>query len=474
MRSAVTMLILLGLSGAAGADEVIEFGRLGKVTLYMPAGEPKQLVLFLSGDGGWNLGVVDMAKHLSNRGAMVAGIDINQYKKRLLESADSCLYPPGDLESFAHHLESKYRFPGYLNPILVGYSSGATLAYTTLVQSPAGTFKGALSLGFCPDLPWQKPMCAGSGPGLKADPAPKQGQKEGQGYIFRTAPGLKDYWAVMQGDIDQVCDKSLTEKFAAEIPAADFILLPKVGHGYSVERNYLPQYLAAYDKLAAVPAPVATILPTSVSDLPLVEVPASGTAAPFGDLMAVILTGDGGWAGLDREVAAVLAGRGIPVIGWDSLRYFWTAKNPEIASKDLDRIIRHYSASWQKSRVLLVGYSMGADAMPFLLNRLPPDTRSKVAATSLLGLGTEAFFEFHVGLWVGRTTGGQPVEPEMRRLEGSNITCIFGKDESDSLCRKLPDRIVHRTELGGGHHFGGDYEHLAQLILSGIPARPGG
>ena len=188
-----TLIMLLALAGPAAAQELVEFGRLGKVTIYKPEGDPRQLVLFVSGDGGWKLGVIDMARHLADRGALVAGIDINQFKKHLSESADSCMYPPGDLENFAHFLESKYAFPKYLNPILAGYSSGATLVYTTLVQSPPGTFKGALSLGFCPDLPWQKPMCPGNGAGLKADP----GKKEG--FVFKPAPGLKDPWAVMQG-----------------------------------------------------------------------------------------------------------------------------------------------------------------------------------------------------------------------------------------------------------------------------------
>jgi type IV secretory pathway VirJ component len=170
----------------------------------------------------------------------------------------------------------------------------------------------------------------------------------------------------------------------------------------------------------------------------------------------------------------VLASRGVPVVGWDSLRYFWEAKNPDIAARDLARIIQHYSAFWQRPRVLLVGYSMGADALPFLLNRLPAEQRGRVASTSLLGLGSEAFFEFRVGQWLGAAEGGSPVEPEMRRLKGANVTCIFGSDESDSLCRTLPGDLAHRAELGGGHHFGGDYERLGELILGTIPGKPAG
>jgi hypothetical protein len=52
----------------------------------------------------------------------------------------------------------------YHVPVLVGYSSGATVVYAALVQSPPGTFAGALSLGFCPDQDFSgAALCPGAG-----------------------------------------------------------------------------------------------------------------------------------------------------------------------------------------------------------------------------------------------------------------------------------------------------------------------
>src|SRR5690242_3696850 len=42
----------------AHAEEQLSHGRFAGVTLYRPEGPVKSVVLFLSGDGGWNLGVV--------------------------------------------------------------------------------------------------------------------------------------------------------------------------------------------------------------------------------------------------------------------------------------------------------------------------------------------------------------------------------------------------------------------------------
>ena len=49
-------------------------GRFGKVTVYIPEGTPNSVAIFLSGDGGWNLGVISMAKALVDMGAVVIGV----------------------------------------------------------------------------------------------------------------------------------------------------------------------------------------------------------------------------------------------------------------------------------------------------------------------------------------------------------------------------------------------------------------
>ena len=50
--------------------------------------------------------------------------------------------------------------PPTLKPVLIGYSSGATIAYAALAQAGDTRFSGAMTLGFCPDLIIHKPFCA--------------------------------------------------------------------------------------------------------------------------------------------------------------------------------------------------------------------------------------------------------------------------------------------------------------------------
>ena len=57
-----------------------------------------------------------------------------------------------------------------------------------------------------------------------------------------------------------------------------------------------------------------------------------------------------------------------------------------------------------------------------------------------------------------------PTAPELAKLGGLRVLCVYGHDESDSLCREAAARQVVRDERPGGHHFDGDYEAIAARI----------
>ncbi|MGA8241554.1 MAG: AcvB/VirJ family lysyl-phosphatidylglycerol hydrolase, partial [Desulfobacterales bacterium] len=159
-----TVFFMLNVASGIRAEETTDqFGRFGKITLYHPSARPAHVVLFVSGDGGWNLGVVDMARELAALDALVVGVDITYYLKQLEKSSESCVYPAADFELLSKYVQKKLGFSQYITPVLIGYSSGATLVYAALVQAPGNTFLGAISLGFCPDLDLSKLLCRGSG-----------------------------------------------------------------------------------------------------------------------------------------------------------------------------------------------------------------------------------------------------------------------------------------------------------------------
>jgi len=456
-----TGLFMLNVAAGIRAEETsAQFGRFGKIFLYQSSAHPAHVVLFVSGDGGWNLGVIDMARELSGLDALVIGIDITSYLKQLERSSEPCLYPAADFELLSKYVQKKRGFPQYITPVLIGYSSGATLVYAILAQAPANAFSGAISLGFCPDLALSKDLCRGSGLDWTRGP-------RGKGYSFLPATHLEVPWVAFQGTIDQVCDAAKTRAYVKRVNNGKIVMLPKVGHGFSVPKNWLPQLKKEFARITKQrPEKPIQSSAGELADLPLVEVAARD---PAPDRMAVFWSGDGGWAELDKEVSAGLAGCGVPVVGVNSLKYFWTDRTPEQTAKDLERIIRYYSTLWKKEKVVLIGYSLGADILPFAVNRLNEELKSRVELIALLGPGLQADFEFHISNWLGASSKmALATMPEVRQLSRTRLLCIYGDQEKDSLCPNLGEGNFKKVVLAGSHHFGGNYAQIAETILNEI------
>jgi type IV secretory pathway VirJ component len=209
-------------------------------------------------------------------------------------------------------------------------------------------------------------------------------------------------------------------------------------------------------------------VPPEVSDLPLVELPVQ-SAAPE---LVVLLSGDGGWAGLVKDVSAVLNQSGFSVVGFDCLKYFWGQRTPEDTAADLERLLAHYLADWGKSRVVLAGYSRGADVLPSVTTRLPEGRQKQLRLLALIGAATTVQFQpTALGLLNLRLSGSVlPLMPDLEKLQGLRILCFYGTDEHDTLCSSMDPRLAECVELQGGHHFGGDFEVIGRRIAAELRA----
>jgi type IV secretory pathway VirJ component len=428
-------------SAAAAPAETFQYDKFGTITVYRSSGHPRDVALLVSGDAGWDAAAVAMARRLADKDTLVAGIDLRTYRESMDQSPEACVSPASDFENLSHYLQAKLALKKYFPPTLVGYGSGAKLVYATLAEGPDGLFKGAVSIGFCPDLEFKKTVCSG----------PAQ------------IPGK---WIALQGDGDRACPVASVQKFAASVRGSEVVILPHVGQDYAVG-TWMPQLNAAYSKIAATrPETRPSGLPPALADLPLVIVPSAGNS---GDWFGVFLTGDGGWVALDKGVSAELARHNIPVVGWDSLKYFWSRRTPDEASHDLDRVVRYYSQAWGRPHVLLMGFSQGADTMPFMINRLPPATHDLVGFTTLLGISDNALWEFHVATWLGHPAKGIPTGPELARWSGAPYLCLYGESDPDAACAQLTGQDGTVVKMPGGHHFGGGYTQIAGEILGRMP-----
>lgn len=446
-------LIGAGAFAAAPPPQTVSHGLFSNVKVMRPDGPPQQFVLLLQNRAdGPSPAERALTEKMVGAGAMVASVPLPPFYQRLAAQDGQCTYPGGAFENLSRSIQAQDHLPAYLLPLLVGTGPAAAVTYAALAQTPAGTFAGGLSVGLCPRLQLSPPMCAG--PTLKWQTA-----GDGPGVDLLPAPAaLATHWMALGGG-EEGCSAAQAQAFVQKVPQARWL-----GAGAPAASGLPAGFDAAWAALAVKQVPLGPP-PSQLSDLPLVELPPPDDGAGAGQSpFAVLISGDGGWASIDKGIAKALVAQGVPVAGLDSLRYFWSERTPEGLATDLDRVIRYYAARWGRSKVILIGYSQGADVLPFALNRLPAGTRARVQLAALLGPGQKASFEFHVSNWIG-PSGDKPILPEARKLSASNTLCVYGESEKDSLCPELSPAQARQLPLTGGHHFGGDYEALAGKIL---------
>ncbi len=440
-------------------DAAFRYGRFGLVNVYRPPGPTTGIVLLFSGDGGWNLGVIDMARAAAADGLLVLGVDTPRYLKAVDASHERCAYYAADAESLSQFAQKRLGLPRYQPPILAGYSSGAGLVYATLAQAPDNTFEGAVSIGFDPLLPTETSPCERNG--LGSTPGPR-----GRSRMVSPVPQLPAPWVILHGAADSVSPIDSVEAFAAAVAGTEVVRLPHVGHGFSRQNQWMPQFRDALARLAPRPATGALAVPADLGDLPIVALPLPETP---GDFFAIVLSGDGGWASIDKQIGDELVKAGVPTVGFNSLQYFWKKRTPEEIAGDLEKIIRHYQVALHCDRVVLVGYSLGANVLPLMASRLPPALLAQVRLIAFLGLEHQTDLEFRLGDWLGsKHEAVYPLLPEVQKLAGQPMLCVYGAREGDTLCPDLPAGLAEVVRLEGGHHFGGDFRGLARLILDRV------
>lgn len=419
----------------------------------------------LSGDQGLGSREAEIAAALADGGALVLEIDTPHYLQIVTAGKSRPIEPAGDFEELSQYGQMQLGLASYQPPVLAGVGTGATLAYAALAEAPSGTFSGAVSLGFCPVF--QSPKRLYHGDGLRWD-------RDWPGPGWRLLPDrrLASPWIEIETSDPSACPVPPAPDFATAMTSATRIALPAGLTPEAQQEAWKDQLRQALSLIAAKREEAAHGRSGDLADLPLVEVAANG---PESDVLAIDISGSGGWEGLDVALGKALANRGVPTVGVSSLDYFWKARDPEVAARDLSRILDHFLAAWHKSQAVLLGYSQGADVLPFMVDRLPESLRSHVAVVGLIGPDGEAEFDLGRGAFMRRRSVAKPlpVAPEILRLHGPKLVCVYGKREPAPLCPRLGPKLTADVVLVlGGHGFGGDAPTIVDHLLAAAGTAP--
>ena len=440
--------ILISESGAVSSSDSITVATFGKVHIYNPPDTALNVIIMISGDAGWKSGVVSFAETFAKMNNLIIGVDILLYYKNLRLRTDDCYNISADFVQLATEVEKKYNFPEYKPAIIMGYSSGATLVYGILAQARPGTYIGGISLGFCSDMELPKQLCQINGLTIKDGVARKS-------FFLQPDEKLGNPWIVLHGKLDIVCNYSEVVDFVKKTNNAELITLPKVGHGFSKWSDFMPQWKDAFTRLTGK---VEKNQPPVVKDDKVKGMPVVITNARSqikNAPVALIVSGDGGWYSFEQSIADNFAKQGISTIGLDSKKYFWNRRSPEETSRDMEEILNYYGKEWGKEKFILIGYSLGAEIVPFIVNKFPEEMKSKIVSAVLLSPATTTDFEIHISnmLGIGNHQNTYNVTDEIIKMQSVPTLIIFGEGEKSKIPGLLTGTRIKIKFIPGDHHY---------------------
>ena len=444
MNARRILLAILGVALAAGLGygawrswpRLVDTDRFGEVRIFQPWLYQRGFVYVLSGADGWTSADEFTALVYAAQGNYVTAIDTPRLLRKLNRQTQGCLYMPGLFDDYSRDQQRDAATAHFYEPVLLGRGPGATLVYLAQIGAPPSGFSAAVMLDPEPRPALTVPPC--DHPPAHRDPGGEDLKPEPLGN-YVPARVLIDAHASAE-----------SRAFVAAMTPA----------GSAAARGSLHSiYGAALEDIEAERRR------SGIGDLPLVEVP---SRQPTLDAFAIFYSGDGGWRDLDRSLADVLASKGMNVVGVDVLRYYWRPKTPEVAAGDLARIITHYQQHWGRKQVVLIGFSFGADVLPFLVNRLPAEVRADIRLITLLAPERATAFEVHATGWIGQQSDATvPIEPELKVLSTRRLQCVYGEDEmKNSLCTTAAAAGYDLVRKPGGHHFDHNYGELANDIIA--------
>jgi type IV secretory pathway VirJ component len=450
------MSVVLAVAMAAGiarADEdnsKYELGVISAPHIMRPPGKITSEIVLISDAAGWGDKENTVAQKLVADGSLVIGIDFPSFLASLnkydVTQNDGCIYTISDIESLSQQIQRSLADSAYQLPIIAGVGEGGAMALAIAAQTPDATVAGTLAVDPTVGVALTQELCT---------PADKQ--KVGD----RVVLGLQD------GSLPNPIVATFT-------PNA-----PKDGraHVEAIQKDHSDVEIndSDDDAYTALSDGLTDLIKTLDSEKSPLGLPIDVMSAkPTEDTLAIIYSGDGGWRDIDKEVGSYLQDEGIPVVGVDTLHYFWSERKPQETADDLGRIIDFYTKKFKVQHVVLVGYSFGADVLPASYNMLKPKERDKVVQMSLLSLSRKVDYVISVMGWLGASSegkGGDPIN-DLKSINPKIVQCVYGKDDDEDVaCPLLNGTGAEVIAMDGGHHFDDDYETLAKKIIAGVKSR---
>ncbi|EEI90837.1 bacterial virulence protein (VirJ) [Sphingobacterium spiritivorum ATCC 33300] len=188
------------------------------------------------------------------------------------------------------------------------------------------------------------------------------------------------------------------------------------------------------------------------------------TKVPF----ILFFSGDGGLNTFSSNLCSAFANKGYGISAVDSKKYFWNKKSPQQLATDMTIYLHKILDKRPNTQFVIAGFSFGADAVPFLVNRLPGDLKNKLYRAIMIEPSTSTDLEIHLADMVGRSHVKRSLNviAEINKIENTQTLLLMGNDTRDFPSSQLITKHLRIQVLKGDHHFDGHEDEVANAVIS--------
>ncbi|MBC7557371.1 MAG: hypothetical protein H7195_10460 [Chryseobacterium sp.] len=202
-------------------------------------------------------------------------------------------------------------------------------------------------------------------------------------------------------------------------------------------------------------------------DFPVRELNANNNS-PF----IFYVSGDAGFNTFSKSLSDELFKRNYDITALNSKAYFWKLKTPAETTKKISQYLTQKLKGRKNQKIVLLGYSFGADISPFIVNRLPKDLREKIVSVVLLDPSKTADFEVSLqGMIFDKARGDYEVLPEVNKMDVPKTLIIRSDIGLKFPVNKVTVRNFSEKHLPGNHRFNYNYSELSSLINQNINSK---
>jgi type IV secretory pathway VirJ component len=177
------------------------------------------------------------------------------------------------------------------------------------------------------------------------------------------------------------------------------------------------------------------------------------------------ISGDGGWNKFSTAFVQNLNSKGYEIVGLNAREYFWHKKNAKQTANDMSAIIASHMKMLKNKSFILIGYSFGADVMPFVISHSQAGIMDQLRHVILMSPSAKTDFEVHLSELLGvGSSSGDSVPDEINKIT-QPVLFVFGEKEDDFPIKNISIKNYKTEKLPGGHHYDGDPAAVCNLIL---------